>query len=69
MFVIPNDTLAHQVGRDRQARFRASVAHPRPDGMRPVRVRLGRMLISIGSTISGDRVEAAPRQRAAGRAA
>jgi len=53
----PNHVLMNALAHERQARLQATVARrPRRAGL-PLRVRVGRVLISAGTALSGDRVE------------
>lgn len=59
MTLVPNDVILGALARERQARFLASVSTRRGrNARRPIRVSLGRMLISIGTSLSGDSREA-----------
>jgi hypothetical protein len=57
MTLVPNPTLYEAVARERRARYQARAAAPRRRAAGPVRVRIGRMLIAVGTTISGDCIE------------
>ncbi len=57
MTLVPNPLLYHAVARERQARFQARAAASRGRAAGTVRVRVGRLLIALGTTISGDCVE------------
>lgn len=62
MTLVPNPVLYEAVARERASRFRArmTASHGRPS--RQMRVRVGRMLISVGTVISGDCIELHPRR-------
>jgi hypothetical protein len=63
--MVPNPVLYEAVARERQARFRSRPTAGRRDGSaRGMRVRIGRLLISAGTTISGDSIELRPRRSA-----
>ena len=65
MTLVPNPVLYRAVARERQARFHATrTVGPRRQAAGSVRVRIGRMLISAGTTISGDCIELRPRRAA-----
>lgn len=65
MTLNPNHVLMNAVAHERQARLRATSAAPRrPSASLPVRVRVGRMLISVGTSLSGDRLERAQHSHA-----
>lgn len=64
MTMVPNPALFEAVGRERQARYRSQAAGTRRRAASPLRVRIGRLLISAGTTISGDCVEMRPRRTA-----
>jgi hypothetical protein len=60
MTLNPNHVLMNAVAHERQARLRAAGAAPqRPGAALPMRVRVGRMLIAVGTSLSGDRLERA----------
>lgn len=62
MTLVPNHVLYDAVARERASRFRARTPASRGRPSRRVRVRLGRMLISVGTVISGDCIELHPRR-------
>lgn len=64
MTLVPNPALFEAVGRERQARYRTYAAGARRRAADPLRVRIGRLLISAGTTISGDCIELRPRRTA-----
>ena len=64
MTLVPNPTLFEAVGRERRTRYQAHAAGARGTRANPLRVRIGRLLISAGTTISGDCVEMRPRRAA-----
>ena len=70
MTLVPNPVLARDLARARRARFQSRADRPLvAAGELPLRVRLGRMLMSAGASISGDCLELPARHTAAGRAA
>ncbi|MBW3612818.1 MAG: hypothetical protein KY392_03030 [Chloroflexi bacterium] len=62
MTLVPNPVLYDAVARERIARFRAPMTTSRRRPTRQVRVRIGRLLISAGTVISGDCIELRPRR-------
>lgn len=65
MTLVPNSTLLRDVAHARRERLQASVVASRSRADVPrLRVRVGRMLMSAGASISGDRLEM-PAQRPA----
>lgn len=62
MTLVPNHVLFDAVARERASRFRAPVTGSRQRPARQVRVRIGRLLISVGTVISGDCIELHPRR-------
>lgn len=64
MTLVPNPVLYGAVARERQARFQAQAAAARRRTAEPMRVRIGRMLIGVGVSISGDSIELRSRRTA-----
>jgi hypothetical protein len=63
MTMVPNPVLYGAVARERQERHRSAIARSGRRSTPPgLRVRLGRLLISAGTTISGDCIELHPRR-------
>lgn len=62
MTMVPNSVLYDAVARERASRFRARVTASRQRPTGQMRVRIGRLLISAGTTISGDCIELRPRR-------
>lgn len=64
MTTVPNSVLYAAIARERTSRFRAgatvTASHGHPS--RRLRVRVGRMLISVGTVVSGDCIELHPRR-------
>ena len=70
MTLVPNPVLARDLARARQVRFQATAPRrPARHAQLALRIRLGRMLMSAGASISGDCIELPSRRTAAGRTA
>lgn len=70
MTLVPNPVLARDLDRARRGRVESRAHRPSVAASElPLRVRLGRMLMSAGASISGDCLELPARPTAAGRAA
>lgn len=58
MGLVPNSVLLHGVARERQARLLAAAPARRQSSQSlPLRVRVGRVVMSAGALISGDCIE------------
>ncbi len=64
MTLVPNSVLYGAIAHARQARFEAQAAASRRRAAEPMRVRIGRTLIGVGMSISGDSIELRPRRTA-----
>lgn len=57
MTMIPNHVLLGALARERQARLQATASRRRRSVVAPMRMRVGAVLISVGTSLGGDRLE------------